>query len=126
MINASKQNWSIGSMVKVGFMTLKVLEVSAIKDGMPDIYILENPKNGKRYEFIPHMGLKAKLKKGGVEKNMDEIIGRVIYLYVNGLITKEEAAGVIAKEYATLWARGKILRLVSDGKQSKNIGEVLT
>ena len=72
------------------------------------------------------MALNAKLKKGGVEKNMDEIIGRVIYLYVNGLITKEEAAGVIAKEYATLWARGKILRLVSDGKQSKNIGEVLT
>lgn len=58
-ICGSKQNWSIGSMVKVGFMVLKVLEVKAVKDCMPDIYILENPKNGKRYEFIPHNGLFA-------------------------------------------------------------------
>jgi len=59
MINNSKQSWSIGSMVKVGFMTLKVLEVNAVKDGLPDIYILENPKTGKKYEFIPHNGLSA-------------------------------------------------------------------
>jgi hypothetical protein len=59
MINNSKQNWSIGNLVKVGFMTLKVLEVKAVKDYLPDIYILENPKNGKRYEFIPHNGLTA-------------------------------------------------------------------
>lgn len=55
----SKQSWEIGSMVKVGFMLLKVLAVKAVKDGLPDIYTLENPKNGKRYEFIPHMGLSA-------------------------------------------------------------------
>ncbi len=59
MINTSKQSWEIGSMVKVGFMTLKVLEVKAVKDYLPDIYILGNPKNGKRYEFIPHNGLLA-------------------------------------------------------------------
>jgi hypothetical protein len=55
----SKQNWDIGNMVKVGFMFLKVLSVEAVKDGLPDIYILENPKNGKKYEFIPHNGLSA-------------------------------------------------------------------
>lgn len=59
MINKSKQSWDIGSIVKVGFMTLKVLAVRAEKDYLPDIYTLENPKNGKKYEFIPHNGLSA-------------------------------------------------------------------
>ena len=59
MINArqSKQNWSIGSIVKVGFMTLKVIGCRAIVDGMPDIYDLESLDGTKRYEFIPHNGL---------------------------------------------------------------------
>jgi hypothetical protein len=43
---------------------------------------------------------------------MDEIIKRVVDLYVNGLITKEEASGILAKEYATLWARGRLLTLL--------------
>ena len=59
MINKSKQDWSVGNVVKVGFMTLKVLGIKAVKDGLPDIYIMENPKNGKKYEFIPHNGLQA-------------------------------------------------------------------
>jgi hypothetical protein len=58
MIIRSKQNWSIGEIVKVGFMRLKVTGVKAIKDGMPDIYSLESEK-GKKYEFIPHNGLYA-------------------------------------------------------------------
>jgi hypothetical protein len=57
MINRSKQDWSIGSTVKVGFMTLIVDEVVAVKDGLPDIYYLHSPRNGSRYEFIPHNGL---------------------------------------------------------------------
>lgn len=55
----SKQDWSIGNTVKVGFMSLKITDVKAVKDGMPDIYLLVNEKNGKRYEFIPHNGLEA-------------------------------------------------------------------
>jgi hypothetical protein len=57
MIKNSKQNWNIGEMVNVGFMKLKVLEIKQVYDYLPDIYILENPKNGKKYEFIPHNGL---------------------------------------------------------------------
>jgi hypothetical protein len=53
---SSKQDWSIGSWVKVGFLKLKVLEVKAVYDGMPDIYTLES-STGKKYEFIPHNGL---------------------------------------------------------------------
>lgn len=58
MINRTKQNWSIGEIVKVGFMKLKVLSARAEKDGLPDIYTLE-AENGKKYEFIPHNGLYA-------------------------------------------------------------------
>ena len=58
MITRSKQNWSIGEWVKVGFMKLKVTGSRAEKDGMPDIYSLES-SSGKKYEFIPHNGLYA-------------------------------------------------------------------
>lgn len=58
MIRHSKQDWTVGASVKVGFMTLTVESVRAVKDGMPDIYTLVG-KAGKRYEFIPHHGLRA-------------------------------------------------------------------
>ena len=57
MITNTKQDWSIGSTVKVGFLTLKVLSVRAEHDYLPDIYTLENLKGDKQYEFIPHNGL---------------------------------------------------------------------
>jgi hypothetical protein len=57
MITRTRQNWSVGSVVKVGFMTLRVLGAEAVKDGLPDIYTLESLDGSKRYEFIPHNGL---------------------------------------------------------------------
>jgi hypothetical protein len=56
MITKTKQDWSIGKTVKVGFMELTVLAVNSYKDSMPDIYTLQG-KNGKKHEFIPHNGL---------------------------------------------------------------------
>jgi hypothetical protein len=56
MITRTQQNWSVGSIVKVGFMRLRVVSARAEYDGMPDIYTLEST-TGKRYEFIPHRGL---------------------------------------------------------------------
>lgn len=56
-ITNSKQSWSIGSIVKVGFLTLRVLGVRDEYDSMPDIYTLESLDSSKRYEFIPHNGL---------------------------------------------------------------------
>ena len=57
MIRNTKQDWSIGKQVKVGFLTLTVVAGPiAIKDSMPDIYILQSSK-GQKYEFIPHNGL---------------------------------------------------------------------
>lgn len=55
-LNKNK-DWSIGATVKVGFLTLKVKVVNAVKDGMPDIYTLESLCGNRLYEFIPHNGL---------------------------------------------------------------------
>jgi hypothetical protein len=57
MITKTKQDWAIGNQVKVGFLTLKVLAVKSIKDGLPDIYSLCSLDGTKTYEFIPHNGL---------------------------------------------------------------------
>lgn len=57
MIKNTKQNWEIGSTVKVGFLTLKVLGVRAEYDYLPDIYTLSSLDGTKEYEFIPHNGL---------------------------------------------------------------------
>lgn len=69
MIRNTRQNWTVGEVVKVGFMKLRVLSVEAVKDGLPDIYTLESVNatpDGQRgqaqfsrrlYQFIPHNGL---------------------------------------------------------------------
>lgn len=56
MITNTKQDWSIGSLVNVGFLKLKVISYRAEYDGLPDIYTLES-KNGNLYEFTPYNGL---------------------------------------------------------------------
>lgn len=51
------KNWDVGASVNIGFMkNLTVVAVRSEKDGMPDIYTLQNSK-GVRYEFIPHYGI---------------------------------------------------------------------
>jgi hypothetical protein len=57
-ITRSKQSWTIGSTVRVGFLSLKVTAlIPTPGDGMPDIYKLENPSSGAQYEFTPHYGI---------------------------------------------------------------------
>lgn len=57
MITRTRQDWSIGQTVKVGFLSLRVVSVRAEYDGLPDIYTLASLDGTKRYEFIPHNGL---------------------------------------------------------------------
>ena len=45
------QEWNPGEMVKVGFLTLEVVE------RVGGEYRLWNPSTGKKYVFVPHMGL---------------------------------------------------------------------
>ena len=58
MIRNTKQDWTVGNIVKVGFLRLRVLGARAVKDDMPDIYDMESIDGTKRYEFIPHNGLR--------------------------------------------------------------------
>ena len=58
MIRNTKQTWSIGQTVKVGFLTLRVVGARAVKDYLPDIYTLESLDGSKRYEFTPYHGLR--------------------------------------------------------------------
>ena len=56
-ITRTRQDWTPGRTVRVGFLTLVVVAVRAVKDGMPDIYTLQSPDGTREYEFIPHNGL---------------------------------------------------------------------
>ena len=63
-ITNSKQDWSIGAIVRVynprsGFLELRVLSVEEVYDSMPvlHIYTLESLDGRKRYEFTPHSRL---------------------------------------------------------------------
>ena len=57
MITKSKQDWTVGQTVKVGFLAnLQVVAVIATPgDFAPDAYILS--RNEQFYSFVPHNGL---------------------------------------------------------------------
>jgi len=58
MIRNSKQNWAVGSTVKVGFMTLIVKAAIATPgDYAPDAYIMANQAGTQLYSFVPHNGI---------------------------------------------------------------------
>lgn len=60
MINKTKQDWSIGATVKVGFLVLVVVAaVPTPGDCLPDAYVLRNATGTKLYEFVPHNGLEG-------------------------------------------------------------------
>lgn len=56
---ASKQNWNVGQIVKVGFVSnLKVVrKIGTPGDYKPDLYVLEQEATGRIYRFVPHNGL---------------------------------------------------------------------
>lgn len=54
----SKQVWEVGSIVKVGFLTLRITaKVPTPGDYAPDAYELVSLDGSKRYSFVPHHGL---------------------------------------------------------------------
>ena len=60
MIRNTKQNWSVGNTVKVGFLSLIVLAaVPTPGDYLPDAYILSNAGSTRFYKFVPHNGLEC-------------------------------------------------------------------
>lgn len=62
MVTNSKQSWTVGATVKVGFMTLRVTGMSSGLVGkgfktLPNGYTLETLDGSKKYSFVPHNGL---------------------------------------------------------------------
>lgn len=57
MISNSKQNWTAGQTVKVGFIAglLVVASVPTPGDSKPDAYVLS--RGDQFYSFVPHKGL---------------------------------------------------------------------
>lgn len=59
MIKQSRQDWTVGATVKVGFLQLEVVGmIPTPGDYRPDQYMLVG-KTGKRYVFTPHYGLRS-------------------------------------------------------------------
>ncbi len=57
-ITKSTQIWVPGQAVKVGFLSLVVVEmVPTPGDGLPDAYILSSMDKRRTYRFVPHNGL---------------------------------------------------------------------
>lgn len=57
-IMKSRQDWTIGNTVRVGFMTLTVVSFEPTPgDGMPDVYHLVTLDGQHKYTFQPHYGL---------------------------------------------------------------------
>ncbi len=60
MITKTRQAWTAGQTVKVGFLTLVVKAAIATPgDFLPDAYVLTNLAGTKLYKFIPHNGLQS-------------------------------------------------------------------
>ena len=58
MISRSKQTWTPGAIVKVGFLSLKVVKaIPTPGDGLPDQYELTNKDGTRTYLFTPYNGL---------------------------------------------------------------------
>jgi catalase len=58
MITKTKQNWTTGSTVKVGFLSLMVVQaIPTPGDYAPDAYLLVNAAQTQLYKFVPHNGV---------------------------------------------------------------------
>ncbi len=57
-ITNTRQNWTTGQTVKVGFLSLMVVQcIPTPGDYAPDAYILVNRAQTQLYKFVPHNGL---------------------------------------------------------------------
>lgn len=57
--HSSRQNWNLGQIVKIGFVTgLEIVEKIATPGNyLPDHYVLRQQASGRIYRFVPHNGL---------------------------------------------------------------------
>jgi catalase len=87
MIRKSKQNWTTGQIVKVGFLSLMVVQaIPTPGDYAPDAYLLVNQAQTQLYKFVPH---------NGVEKISREEANELIAQAAE--VARKQAAQAIAK-----------------------------
>ena len=99
MITKTKQNWNVGSTVKVGFMSLIVKSAIATPDDyLPDAYILTNLAGTQLYKFVPHNGLeKITVSEAKELMNQAEI-------YANKMAAKAIAKMMTVSEIDSLFS----------------------
>lgn len=98
MITNTKQVWTSGSIVKVGFMTLTVVAAIATPgDYKPDAYIVASKTQA--YLFIPHNGL---------EKITNDEARRLM------IESRDHAARIAAKAIARASAESSISALIAE------------
>lgn len=52
------QKWARGNTVKVGFLSLVVIDkIPTPGDGLPDYYVLASADSTRTYKFTPYIGL---------------------------------------------------------------------
>ena len=103
MITRSKQNWEIGSQVRVGFLTLKVIaRVPTPGDGAPDAYFLTNLSGDKLYEFVPHHGLRL-TSLDEAERRITEY-RKYIERVVSQDVGRRQQAAAISRRFNELFA----------------------
>ena len=91
MITKTRQNWTAGQTVKVGFLSLIVkASVATPGDFLPDAYILSNAAGTQLYKFVPHHGLE-KITADDARQMLDSA----------ERAAAREAAAVIAKAAAS-------------------------
>ena len=101
MISKSKQNWTVGATVKVGFLSLTVIAVVATPgDFKPDAYVLSSKT--AFYEFVPHNGL-----------NKIEAFEARELIAEGKRVAAEQAAAALAKASATAAHAALVAELVA-------------
>jgi len=58
MVRNSRQAWTVGQQVKIGFLTLRITGIEPTPgDYRPDAYHLVSLDGARSYRFVPHCGL---------------------------------------------------------------------
>ena len=97
MITKTRQAWTAGSTVKVGFLNLVVKAAIATPgDYLPDAYILANQAGTQLYKFVPHSGVQkiSAVEAQGLLAEQEEAAARATYLAMQK--AKRDADAIVA------------------------------
>lgn len=82
MITHTRQDWTPGQTVKVGFLSLIVKRaIPTPGDSAPDAYLLTNQAGTQIYKFVPHFGVSkiSAIEAQVLLSEADELAARLTY-----------------------------------------------